>query len=64
MPTRKVYNNEFIIHHKIFDNNITFIEDLKDIGLINRDTIQICAVPLKMDCYDGAPMRTIAIDWE
>ena len=64
MPKRKVYNKEFIIHHKIFDNSITFIEDLKDIGLINKNKIQICAIPLKMDCYDGAPMRTIAIDWE
>ena len=54
----KFYNKEFIIHHKIFDNNITFIEDLKDIGLINKNKIQICAIPLKMD-YDGAPMRTI-----
>ena len=63
MPERMVYNKEFIIHHKIFDNGITFIEDLKDIGLINKNETLICAVPLKMDCYDGAPMRTIAIDW-
>lgn len=63
MPDRIVYNKEFEIHHKIFDNNITFIEDLMNLGEIKGNFTQICAVPLKMDCFDGAPMRTVAIDW-
>ena len=63
MPDRMVYNDEFEIHHKIFDNGITFIEDLMNLGEISGDTTQICAIPLKMDCFDGAPMRTVAIDW-
>ena len=63
MPDRMVYNEEFEIHHKIFDNGITFIEDLMNLGEITNNTTQICAVPLKMDCLDGAPMRTVAIDW-
>ena len=63
MPKRMVYNKEFEIHHKIFDNGITFIEDLMNLGNISGNDTQICAVPLKMDCFDGAPMRTVAIDW-
>jgi kynurenine formamidase len=63
MPDRMVYNEEFEIHHKIFDNGITFIEDLMNLGEIANNTTQICAIPLKMDCLDGAPMRTVAIDW-
>ena len=58
-----VYNEEFEIHHTIFDSGCTFIEDLMDLGKISHSTTQICAIPLKMDCFDGAPMRTIAIDW-
>ena len=63
MPDRVVYNEEFEIHHTIFDSGCTFIEDLMDLGKISHSTTQICAIPLKMDCFDGAPMRTIAIDW-
>ena len=63
MPDRMVYNEEFEIHHKIFDSGCTFIEDLMNLGKISKKTTQICALPLKMDCYDGAPMRTVAIDW-
>ena len=64
MPDRVVYNEEFEIHHTIFDSGCTFIEDLMDLGKISKSTTQICAIPLKMDCFDGAPMRTIAIDWD
>ena len=63
MPERIVYNDEFEIHHKIFDSGSTFIEDLMNLGKIKNNITQICALPLKMDCFDGAPMRTVAIDW-
>ena len=63
MPDRVVYNEEFEIHHKIFNSGCTFIEDLMDLGKISNNITQICAIPLKMDCFDGAPMRTVAIDW-
>ena len=37
--------------------------DMMNLGEIANKTTQICAIPLKMDCLDGAPMRTVAIDW-
>ena len=52
MPDRVVYNKEFEIHHTIFDSGCTFIEDLMDLGKISKSTTQICAIPLKMDCFD------------
>ena len=63
MPGRHVYNHEFEIHHKIFKAGIPFIEDLKDLGEIKKDNIFLAAVPLKMTCIDGAPMRAIIINW-
>lgn len=63
MPGRHVYNHEFEIHHKIFQAGIPFIEDLKDLGQITGYKTFLAAVPLKMTCIDGAPMRAILIDW-
>ena len=63
MPGRHVYNHEFEIHHKIFQAGIPFIEDLKDLGEVRQDNMFLAAVPLKMTCVDGAPMRAIIINW-
>ena len=63
MPGRHVYNHEFEIHHKIFQAGIPFIEDLKDLGEVENNNIFLAAVPLKMTCIDGAPMRAIIINW-
>ena len=63
MPGRHVYNHEFEIHHKIFQAGIPFIEDLKDLGEVKNNNIFLAAVPLKMTCIDGAPMRAIIINW-
>ena len=63
MPGRHVYNHEFEIHHKIFQAGIPFIEDLKDLGEVGQDNMFLAAVPLKMTCIDGAPMRAIIINW-
>ena len=63
MPGRHVYNHEFEIHHKIFQAGIPFIEDLKDLGMVGQDNMFLAAVPLKMTCVDGAPMRAIIINW-
>ena len=63
MPGRHVYNHEFEIHHKIFQAGIPFIEDLKDLGEVEQDNMFLAAVPLKMTCIDGAPMRAIIINW-
>ncbi len=63
MPGRHVYNHEFEIHHKIFQAGIPFVEDLKDLGQVTKEGTFLAAVPLKMTCIDGAPMRAILINW-
>ena len=63
MPDRHVYNREFVVHHEILGHGVPFIEDLRDIGEVGTREPMIMAVPLKMTCVDGAPMRVIAIDW-
>ena len=63
MPYRHVANEEFVAHHAIFRKGIPFIEDLRDIGTLATKTPFLLAVPLKMTCVDGAPMRVVAVDW-
>ena len=63
MLDRHVRNEEFVAHHAMFRNHIPYIEDLKDIGAITVDRPFLMAIPLKMTCVDGAPMRVVAIEW-
>lgn len=63
MPGRHVYNHEFVTHHAILGQGVPFIEDLRDLGEINRRDPWLAAVPLKMSCIDGAPMRVVALEW-
>ena len=63
MPGRHVYNHEFIVHHKFFSQNVPFVEDLKDLGNLPKKELFLAAVPLKMNCVDGAPMRAVILDW-
>ena len=63
MPYRHVKNEEFVAHHAIFGKGIPFIEDLRDLGEVTTKTPYILAVPLKMTCVDGAPMRVLAVEW-
>ena len=48
-------------HHKILSNNILIFENLTNLDLINKDTFTFCALPLKFENSDGAPIRAIAI---
>ena len=63
MLDRHVRNEEFVAHHAMFRNHIPCIEDPKDIGAIAVDRPFLMAIPLKMTCVDGAPMRVVAIEW-
>lgn len=63
MPGRHVYNHEFVTHHAILGQGVPFIEDLRDLGEITRRDPFLAAIPLKMTCIDGAPMRVIALEW-
>ncbi|MEM1361245.1 MAG: cyclase family protein [Pseudomonadota bacterium] len=63
MPGRHVYNHEFVTHHAVLGQGVPFIEDLKDLGEIKRRDPFLAAIPLKMTCMDGAPMRVVALEW-
>lgn len=63
MPGRHVYNHEFVTHHAVFAQGVSFIEDLRDLGDISTRNPFLAAVPLKMTCEDGAPMRVFALEF-
>ena len=63
MPSRHVYNGEFVTHHAVLGRGVPFIEDLRDLGEIGRRDPFLAAIPLKMNCIDGAPMRVVALEW-
>ena len=63
MPGRHVYNHEFVTHHAILGAGVPFIEDLRDLGEINCREPYLAAIPLKMTCIDGAPMRAVTLEW-
>lgn len=48
-------------HHKILKNNILIFENLTNLDLIDSDTFVFCALPLKFENSDGAPIRAIAM---
>ena len=48
-------------HHKILSNNILVFENLTNLDLIHSNTFVFCALPLKLENSDGAPVRAIAI---
>lgn len=48
-------------HHKILSNNILVFENLTNLDLIDTDTFVFCALPLKLENSDGAPIRAIAM---
>lgn len=48
-------------HHKILKNNILIFENLTNLNLIQSDTFLFCALPLKFENSDGAPVRAIAM---
>ena len=63
MPSRHVANAEFVTHHAVLGQGVPFIEDLRDLGAIRRRDPFLAAIPLRMTCVDGAPMRVFALEW-
>lgn len=50
------------IHRKIFsETDIVIIENLTRLGEIGNELFTFCALPLKLENSDGAPIRAIAI---
>lgn len=48
-------------HLKILGNDILIFENLTNLNQINNDTFIFCALPLKFENSDGAPIRAIAM---
>ena len=48
-------------HLKILGNDILIFENLTNLNQINSDTFVLCALPLKFENSDGAPIRAIAM---
>ncbi|WP_434793654.1 Kynurenine formamidase [Terrisporobacter petrolearius] len=48
-------------HHKVLKNNILIFENLTNLDLIKSNTFVFCALPLKFENSDGAPIRAIAM---
>ncbi len=63
MPGRHVFNQEFVTHHAVLGAGIPFIEDLRDLGDVKCREPFLAAIPLKMTCIDGAPMRAVTLEW-
>ncbi len=51
----------FAKHHKILQNNILIFENLTNLDQIDSKTFILCALPLKFENSDGAPVRAIAM---
>ncbi|MEG0855219.1 MAG: cyclase family protein [Terrisporobacter sp.] len=48
-------------HQRILGNNILIFENLTNLDLINSESFVFCALPLKFENSDGAPIRAIAM---
>lgn len=58
-----VHNLEEVtrIHRILLGANITIVEGLKNLHLIEQDRIEFVALPLKLHQGDGSPVRALAI---
>lgn len=48
-------------HHKILSNNILVFENLTNLDAVDNNLFVFCALPLKFENADGAPIRAIAM---
>jgi len=57
-----ISDENLTIHRKLFfKTDIVVIENLTGLGAIGNDLFTFCALPLKYENSDGAPVRAIAI---
>lgn len=57
-----IADENLTIHKKLFiQNEIVVIENLKNLDLVGEDLFLFCALPLKYENSDGAPIRAVAI---
>ena len=48
-------------HHNILSNNILVFENLTNLDAVDNNIFVFCALPLKFENADGAPIRAIAM---
>jgi kynurenine formamidase len=57
-----ISDENLTLHRKLFlENDLVVIENLTHLGDIGNDLFTFCALPLKYENSDGAPVRAIAI---
>lgn len=57
-----ISDENLTIHRKLFcKTDIVVIENLTGLGVVGNDLFTFCALPLKYENSDGAPIRAIAI---
>lgn len=60
--THTISDENLTLHRKIFaETDIVVIENLTRLGEIGNELFTFCALPLKYENSDGAPIRAIAI---
>jgi kynurenine formamidase len=56
-----ISDGKLSLHRKVLSNNMVIIENLKNLSEIGNELFTFCALPLKFESSDGAPVRAIAL---
>ncbi len=56
-----ISDGKLSLHRKVLSNNMVIIENLKNLSEIGNELFTFCALPLKFESSDGAPVRAIAM---
>lgn len=56
-----ISDGKLSLHRKVLSNNMVIIENLKNLSEIGNELFTFCALPLKFENSDGAPVRAIAM---
>ncbi len=54
-------NSDFPVHKKLLKNNVIIIENLCNLGQINKTIFKLIAIPLKLYRASGSPIRALAM---
>jgi arylformamidase len=54
-------NSDFPVHKILSKNNIIIIENLCNLGQINKKIFKLIAIPLKLYRASGSPIRALAM---
>jgi kynurenine formamidase len=51
------------VHQILFCGNILIVEGLAGLDQLTKDEVEFIALPLKVSCGDGTPVRAVAIEF-